>query len=293
MDRRDFLRLGLAGVTVGACEGGNKTVAYPGSGAPAPPTDMDAFFARLDDGLLRIRDGNPMAAVFEEGKLGEPRLSPAQRLEAEELYRKSLRSLLLVGSYRDLPPDERSHPRMLERLSRGCDEMDEATLGMARHLEGLEPSSRSAIQARLRARPELGMAIGKALDVRAAQIGISIQRRTHLQSMSSQVLWRLRALPIGTVLDEQTALIRSVADRQYRRVLSDIREIDTSQFPEEQKRGTGVLRVGAILLGVAGALGLVGAAVVGSGNIAGLFVLTPGALLLLTGLILVIVGAAM
>jgi hypothetical protein len=291
MDRRDFLRLGVAGATVGACERSSPVVA-PAPGL-ASAADLDAFFARLDNGMVQIRDGNPMRHVLEHASVGRLTISSPQVQKEEELYRKSLRSLLLVGSCGDLPPEAKAHPEMIARLSRGADEMDEATRGMLEHFEALGPEKRAAIQTRLRAQPELGLAVGEALDARAAQIGISIERRMHLQSIVSQTSWRLRAQPMGTFIDEQSAMIRSIAERQYGRVLEDIRSIDTSKQPvEKEKKGPKVVRVGAILLGVGALLGAIGGGITAGGSIAGAFVLTAGGIFLVAGLIVIIVGAA-
>ncbi|MBX3190201.1 MAG: hypothetical protein KF819_24450 [Labilithrix sp.] len=290
MDRRDFLRLGVAGATVGACDR-SPPIAMPGLASPA---DMDAFFARLDNGMVRIEQGNPMRHVLDHLKLGDTSLTAAELQRDEALVRKSLRSLLLVGSYGDLSPEGKAHPEMIGRIARGADEMDDAVRGVQAHFDALGPERRAAIQTRLRAQPELGDAVGHALDARAAQIGISIERRMHLQSIVQQTSWRLRAQPMTTFVDEQSATIRNIAERQYRRVLEDLEAADTSKQPVVKERsGTKVVRVGAILLGVGAVLGLVGGAVTGGGNIAGAFILTAGGTFLIAGLIVIIVGAAM
>jgi hypothetical protein len=188
---------------------------------------------------------------------------------------------------------------MVDRLTRGLDEMDEATLGLTAHLEGLDPARRKAIQGRLRADPKLGMSIVEAFDTEASAIGVSLQRRTHLRSIATQVTWRLNAQPLSTFVDESSAKVRSVAERQYERVLTDIRAIEPGKGPPVGGRGDGAVRVGAILLGVGLGVGLVGLAVAAGGSasigtaIGGLFVVTAGALLILGGLIVLIVGAAM
>lgn len=294
MDRRDFLRLGLGGAALAGCG-----VAGPNSGpaavplVPWPPPDMDAFFGRLDSNMATIRDGNPMRDAFDRTLLGEPALAAPQLRSAEDLTRKSLRSLLLAGSVGDLPVDARTHPGMVDRLTRGLDEMDEATLGLTAHLEQLDPARRKAIQGRLRADPKLGMSIVEAFDTEASAIGVSLQRRTHLRSIATQVTWRLNAQPLSTFVDESSAKVRSIAERQYERVLTDIRAIEPSKVPLEGKSGDKTIRVGGILLGVGAVVGLLGLAVASGGAFAGVFVVTAGALLILGGLIVLIVGAAM
>jgi hypothetical protein len=294
MDRRDFLRLGLGGAALAGCG-----VAGPSRGpaevplVPWPPPDMDAFLGRLDSNMATIRDGNPMRDAFDRTLLGEPVLAAPQLRSAEDLTRKSLRSLLLAGSVGDLPAEARTHPGIVDRLTRGLDEMDEATLGVTAHLEQLDPARRKAIQGRLRADPGLGMSIVEAFDTEASAIGVSLQRRTHLRSIATQVTWRLNAQPLSTFVDESSAKVRNIAERQYDRVLSDIRDIEPGKVSTVGKPGSATMRVGAILLGVGAGVGLLGLAIASGGSIGGVFVVTAGALLLLGGLIVLIVGAAM
>lgn len=288
MNRRKFLLVGAAGAAAGACDASGEPVAYPT--APASRKDLDAFFARLDNGLVQIGAGNPMQAVFERTELQLRDASPEDVRRHEDLYRKSLRSLLLSGSYRDLPPDAKDDPEMSARLIRGGAEMDEAVKGIVQHFEGLDDEQRKAIQTRLRRRPELGDLIGDALDREAAEIGVSPERRRHLQLLVSQASWRLRAQPIATFIDEHSALVRAVAERQYARVVDELRASTASTPMKTAKSST--TTVGAVLLGVAAGLGIMGGALLGGGSIAGAFVLTAGGILLVAGLIVLIVGLA-
>lgn len=280
--------VGAAGAAAGACDASGEPVAYPT--APASRKDLDAFFARLDNGLVQIGAGNPMQAVFERTELQLRDASPEDVRRHEGLYRKSLRSLLLSGSYRDLPPDAKDDPEMSARLIRGGAEMDEAVKGIVQHFEGLDDEQRKAIQTRLRRRPELGDLIGDALDREAAEIGVSPERRRHLQLLVSQASWRLRAQPIATFIDEHSALVRAVAERQYARVVDELRASTASTPMKTAKSST--TTVGAVLLGVAAGLGIMGGALLGGGSIAGAFVLTAGGILLVAGLIVLIVGLA-
>src|SRR5262245_12165538 len=114
MERRSLLQMGAAA--------GISTVAGVGCGRAGEPRmggfdptrmpDMDAFLAQLDHGMEAIAKGAPLKDFF-----------PA-RAEHEKLVKKSLRSLLLVGSFRDLPEEARVHPGMQERMWGSMQEMD-------------------------------------------------------------------------------------------------------------------------------------------------------------------------
>src|SRR5262245_36904126 len=126
MERRSFLQMGAAA--------GISTVAGAGCGAageprlggfdPARMPDMDAFLAQLDHSMGAIAKGAPLKEFFPS-----PPAHPH-----EKLVKKSLRSLLLVGSFRDLPEEARAHPEMQARMWGSMQEMDEAIFGMTHTL---------------------------------------------------------------------------------------------------------------------------------------------------------------
>jgi hypothetical protein len=136
----------------------------------------------------------------------------ADYVKGQEVLRKTLRSLLLVGSFHDLPDEGRAHPGMQERMWRSMGEMDEAMLGLASALEGLTPTERADIGRALRDDPGLGMRIVEALDREASAQGVPMSRRLHLRAIAVEVTGRLRqSAPL--LIDEYTGKVRKVAAR--------------------------------------------------------------------------------
>src|SRR5262245_35977266 len=107
MDRREFLHWGMltgSATAAGAgCAGpGLLLLGDHGSDAEITNEEMAAFFSRLD---------RSMAAIPKHRSFG-PFMNPASAAEfaadpehgyAAELFHKGLRSMLLAGSFRDLP----------------------------------------------------------------------------------------------------------------------------------------------------------------------------------------------
>src|SRR6185503_1844195 len=131
----------------------------------------------------------------------------------EQLVKKSLRSLLLVGSFRDLPEEARQHPGMQARMWGSMQEMDEAIFGMTHALTRFTPDERIRIREVLNDKPDLGMQIAEALDKDAVAAGVSAARRLHLRTLSAQIGFRLKRQPVTTLIDEYTAKVQKVSAR--------------------------------------------------------------------------------
>ena len=90
--------------------------------------NMNGFLARLDKAMNSINQGDPFAASFPK-EIAKASKNP--RFAGEQAtVRKALRSILLAGSFRDLPVEGRVHPGMQERMWNAMPEIDEGMLGM-------------------------------------------------------------------------------------------------------------------------------------------------------------------
>lgn len=325
MERRDFLKVGVIG-GAGTAAAGTLGCAGTTGAAASPiavmsPEEMDRFLARLDGGLASLKNGNssPITSMFPKLDATDPK-----HQKQDKLVRKTLRSLLLVGSFNDLPEEGRAHPGMQARMWNGMGEMDEAMLGMTSELEALTPTERADIGLRMRKDSGLGMRIVEAIDEDAAKAGISMERRLHLRSIAVEACARMRqSTPL--LIDEYVTKVNKVAARPAtaaefeRRLVAQMGEEAVFQLRERteaharrwnvastgattndgaapqgppaanpHQRSNTVLTVGGILLGV-GLLALAIGAIFASGG--GVFVMTVGALLGIAGLITLIVGA--
>lgn len=290
MDRRDFLKAGIAGLVVGGCAAQNSAAPPVAAPRPQPLTEpeMRDFLANLDHGMESIDNGNPLGSVLKEAGV---KLSPDKTSQAEELYRKSLRSLLVLGSFHDLPEASRNHPEVQKRIFNALPEMDQAVMGMADHLEKLSRDDQDAIRKKLQEQPMLPTVMVDALDRDAAMLGITTQRRSHLRKLTAQIGWRLRAQPISMLSDEYLSKVRAVAEGQNRAHLQ-VLERASLNVEIKESAANRVMGAGGIVLGLGIAGTLLGASIVDH-DISGAFLITVGVLGILGGLITLLVGLIM
>ncbi len=283
MKRRDFLS-GVAGASLVGCGASS----LPSSQTPATGRDMKAFLATLDGGLAAIDNGNPFGHVLAEAKLTLPR---SQTALAEDLYRKNLRSMLLVGSFGDLSESDRAHPEMQARMRAGLPMMDDAIVGTSKYLSSLSADDRAAHKRLLTARPELPMLIAGRLDLEAGKLDISSERRLHLRNLSAHVGWGLQAQQ-AIVIDDFTDHVRTVASKQNASYLEILQSASVGSSEAPASHGGSTLKVGAIILGIGLGLAAAGGLLIVAAGFVGAFVVTAGAIGVVAGLITLAVGAA-
>lgn len=204
MDRRDVLKLGaVAGLGGSSCAG---LLANPGTVGAG---EMNGFLASLDTALDSIASGSFFERFLPANQ--SPALD-ARAKHGEELTKKTLRSLLLVGTLQELPPEQLAHEGVQQRLRDSMGEFDDAMFGMTSLLEGLSPTERAQISKSLQDDPSLGMKVMGAVDEEAAAFGVSMKQRSRLRAISSHTCARLRQSPELT-LTEYTGKMRKVAAR--------------------------------------------------------------------------------
>lgn len=209
MERRDLLKLGaLASVGSTGCA---SLLANPSAvGDP----EMDGFLSALDGAMSAIGS----RSFFDEF-LDKPGLEPRVR-HGEALAKKTLRSLLLVGTVQELPHEQQSHEGVQQRLRDSMGEFDDAMFGMTSMLEGLSPTERAEVSKALQDDPQLGMRVMGAIDEEAAGFGVSMKQRTRLRALSSHTCARLRRSPELT-LTEYTGKMHKVASRHGARAAAE------------------------------------------------------------------------
>lgn len=204
MDRRDVLKLGaVASLSGSSCAG---LLANPGSVSAG---EMNGFLSSLDTALDNIASGNFFEKFIPANQ--SPELD-ARAKHGEELTKKTLRSLLLVGTLQELPPEQLAHEGVQQRLRNSMGEFDDAMFGMTSLLEGLSSTERAQISKALQDNPTLGMKVMGAVDEEAASFGVSMKQRSRLRAISSHTCARLRQSPELT-LTEYTGKMRKVAAR--------------------------------------------------------------------------------
>lgn len=212
MERRQFIQMGmLAGLSSATGVGcASRGVGDAGSAHLAGAPDMDAFLAQLDHSMASIARGAPLQAFLGQGPAAGGAAVPHA---ADALIKKSLRSLLMAGSFHDLPEEARRHPGMQARLAGSMPEMDEAVFGMTHVLSSFTPAERIRIQEVLHEQPELGARLTASLDADAVSAGISAARRLSLHALGAHVTQRLKQEPLSALIDEPVAEVQRVSAR--------------------------------------------------------------------------------
>jgi hypothetical protein len=213
MDRRDVLKLGaVAGVSGSGCVSLLSNPASVGAG------EMEGFLASLDAGLSAVSSTGTFFDAFLP-KERSPELAARAR-HGEDLTRKTLRSLLLVGTLQELPPERMAHDGVQQRLRDSMGLFDDAMFGMSSVLEALSPTERADVSKALSDDPQLGMRILGSVDEEAARFGVSLKQRTRLRALSAHTCARLRQSP-GLVITEYTGKMHKVAARHGARAAAE------------------------------------------------------------------------
>jgi hypothetical protein len=183
MDRRGALGL-LAGAGLGAAGCGGLP-GLPGIGPDVP--DMDRVLGDLD-GMMKAIQTVPVRSL--EPKLaGRP--EPARK-EAERIIRSILRSLVLVGTFRDLPVEAQVHPGMQERMRLSLPELDAAVTGSRDVLLSFTEDDKKTLGQAMKKDPDFLMRLVGDIDEEATAAGIPLGNRIAMRRIAQHVSTRLK-----------------------------------------------------------------------------------------------------
>lgn len=243
--------VGLGAVGCGAVMEGISAVPVP-SVAELQSLDMDGFLRRLDTSLGFMQSSSSFSGVISDKVAADARKDP--RFErSEDTIRKTMRSLLLTGSFGDLPEAGRAHPAMQARLWNSMQEMDDAVLGMNKIVTSLTPTERSDISRLLREDATVGPRILGALDDEAVKAGVSDKRRAHMRDVGKHAVFRMRQSTTAFI-DEYDDKLKKVAARDMtieavqRRLMAEMGE---TAFWDLQRRQVALLQAWQQVPGIA------------------------------------------
>jgi len=289
----------------------------PGGARTLPEEALDdaqirEHLARLDLHLDAISRGRRPLVSFDDE--GTSRRFP----DAPPLMRDTIRSLLVLGSFHDLPEQGRVHPAVQARMVAAMPEMDRAVSGMHDIVFSLDAVERAELTAALRREPRLVTRAAEAIDGEAAAVGISSRRRRHLlslfhhvggklaqstdafveryrvkvehlsrQDLGDQAQRRLLAARLGP---EGLLELEHRTERHVRHWQSVAATTSLASPTPYRARGTRTLTTGAWILGLSALTFGVGTIILSSGVFGGVFVMTLGVLGAIAGLIVLLVG---
>ena len=212
MQRRSFVQASVLGATTS----GLTAACGPtprGTSAPTAADDpLHARLAQLDREMedLRCRPIDlGRVARKASNDVGVCREDPLDT----QLYRSSLRALVLTAHVKDLPEIDRKRPEVQARLDAHAAEVDFAVHGMSYRLAHMSPEEMTRVQDRLRRDPEMAERIVEYIDDEARKSDFPVGRRLRLRRLAKTALWRLRRQPAELVIRETTDKLRRLTDR--------------------------------------------------------------------------------
>ena len=207
MKRRSFIKgstqLMVANAAVGFSPG--KLVAP--NWKKVTSNEMNVFLSGLDNTMNQIAD------YTKSGKFMQNFFNQHTSEKDMVIFRKSLRSLLLVGNFGDLSVQAQVHPGMQKRLKHSENEMNEALWGIKDMLKSLTPKEKTHIKSTLNGDPALPEKILKAIDFEAEFVKVPARRRDQLKAMQKRIIKRLKHSP-EMFIDEYLKKIEKMEEFQ-------------------------------------------------------------------------------
>jgi hypothetical protein len=272
--------------------------------------EVDEFCSLFDRGLRRIERMSIVGHAIDAER-------PDVReylARVEPIAKRGLGSMHVAGAFADLSEVARADDRVQARMAAFAPEMDRAVFESKRLLETLPEADRERLLSR-RTR-SAGMRLAEALDDEAREIGVSARTRTKLRVVARHVTSRLAQEPAAVLIDEYVFRVEAVTarsggdvDAQTRATARAAEEIfwsaQRSTEPPAYHRwgpvpppppapegtpGSAVAITGGWMIGVGATIFGLSAVLVASADILGLFGLTVGAVGVVAGLIVLLIG---
>jgi hypothetical protein len=194
MDRRAFVQAGaVSGLALAVAPTAAPAQFKPTIPRPGPVDDMDAYLARVDEGMERI--GRWSVTADHPGFSGD-------REATDTLARTAMQTMFLTGMLGDLPVEQQLHPGMQERLWAALPTMDEALDRSREFLTTRTDEEMARVQAALRGPHRAAERVADALDEQAELTGVSPWRREQLRGMVTLAGWRLANQPPDLMVSE-------------------------------------------------------------------------------------------
>lgn len=186
---------GLGVVSTGCSSIGESLVPLTKAGEP----DIDKVLENLDNmmGAIRTMPIQSISGLLKDRKTNDAKL-------VEEHFRRVLRSLMVVGTVRDLPLAYQLHPGVQVRVQLSMPELDDTIVGSKKLIESLTPEDRKRIGDAFRKDPELPMRLFGDIDREAATAGVPLTHRLAMRRVVHHVTFRLKQ-STEMFLDEQAS----------------------------------------------------------------------------------------
>lgn len=161
------------------------------------PNDMSSFLTDFDLAMNNIAIAQSQSGLQHAFK---PSMSQGADIR---LFRQGMRSLLMLGSFRELSMDGQMHPGVQQRMQYSSPELISAVKGLTGKLASLSSNERSNLKRTLKEKPELTERVLESMDYEAAAVGIPIRRRIQMRKMGHFIMRQLKNAP-DLFIDEYT-----------------------------------------------------------------------------------------
>jgi hypothetical protein len=183
MKRREFFKSGL--VTMVTAASGHSAfgeIIIP-TEENVTQTEMERFIKEMDISMDRISHSG--------GDYLKSLISQTPGESEQKLFRSSLRSLLLIGNFGELPIKGQVHPWMQKRMMYSAPEVNFSVHNSFDILRNMSDESKEEIRSALADDPGLGGQILDTLDLEAKSIGVPSPRRRQMKVMGRRIIRRL------------------------------------------------------------------------------------------------------
>ena len=198
MKRRELFGVGALGLTLGSSSCASSHAALRVESASAD--DLVPALGRIDRSLWFLDHPLAIPTIFRD--VPPVRDDP----DASRLARDALKSLLMLGFFRDVPEQVRSAPEVQRRMWEAAPAFETSVRGMAEFLKHLTPEALTQVRERLQREPDLPARIAtmleSALDNEWVDDPLSTMRHVHLRSLVADITFRLKHQPVSLVVDE-------------------------------------------------------------------------------------------
>lgn len=188
MKRREFIKSGLVMTAVAGATGSSAfgEIFIP-TEEHLTQAEMERFIKDLDISMERISHsgGDYLKSLIPQ--------TPGE--SEQKIFRSGLRSLMLLGSFGELPIKGQVHPLMQQRMLYSAPEVDFSVYNSFDILKNLSNESMEEIRSALTDDRELGGRILDTLDLEARSIGVPFARRRQLKVMGKRIIRRLSHSP--------------------------------------------------------------------------------------------------
>lgn len=187
MKRSEFIKTGLVTVAGGVSNPLAIGEIIVPLGENISHHEMENFIMEMDTSMdLISRSGG-----YYIGNL----VAEAPSADEQNFFRASLRSLLLIGNFGDLPVRGQVHPWMQKRLIYSAPEVNHTVSASIEILRNMSEETRENVRNALIEDRELGDHILESLDLDARSIGVQAARRRQMRVMGKRIIRRLRHSP--------------------------------------------------------------------------------------------------